>query len=115
TFLEIITEINQVTRGWINYFGRGFIMSYMKEIQQWLNHRVRQISLKRWKKPKTIIKQLMKLGLDIDSEKRIAYSRKKYWRLSNTQAVKRALTNKSLYTWKLIHIIQLTESAYSRY
>ncbi|MDE9886989.1 group II intron reverse transcriptase/maturase, partial [Staphylococcus pseudintermedius] len=25
TFKEIITEINQVTRGWINYFGRGFI------------------------------------------------------------------------------------------
>ncbi|MHD0397243.1 group II intron reverse transcriptase/maturase [Staphylococcus simulans] len=115
TFLEIIREINQVTRGWINYFGQGFIMRYVKSLQKWLNHRIRQLILKRWKKPKTKIKQLMRLGLDSDSAKRIAYSRKKYWKLSRTHEVHRALTNKRLYKWELIPLVRLAESAYSRY
>ncbi|MGN5884248.1 group II intron maturase-specific domain-containing protein, partial [Staphylococcus simulans] len=50
TFTEIITEINAITRGWINYFGRGFVKGFIREMQEWLNHRIRQLILKRWKK-----------------------------------------------------------------
>nr|WP_241537525.1 group II intron maturase-specific domain-containing protein [Staphylococcus pseudintermedius] len=45
TFKEIITEINQVTRGWINYFGRGFIREFIETTQSWLNRRIRQLIL----------------------------------------------------------------------
>ncbi|WP_368664774.1 group II intron maturase-specific domain-containing protein, partial [Salmonella enterica] len=48
TFKEIITEINAITRGWINYFGRGFIKVFVQRIQKWLNRRIRQLILKRW-------------------------------------------------------------------
>ncbi|EGQ3279423.1 group II intron reverse transcriptase/maturase, partial [Staphylococcus pseudintermedius] len=98
TFKDIITEINQVTRGWINYFGRGFI----ETTQSWLNRRFRQLILKRWKRVRTKYKMLRQYALDHRSAMKIAQSRKKYWRLSNTHEVHRALTTKQLYKWGLI-------------
>ncbi|WP_459796733.1 group II intron maturase-specific domain-containing protein, partial [Alkalibacterium sp. m-11] len=114
-FDEIVKEINSRTRGWINYFGTGFIKSFVKKVEQWLHHRIRQLVLKRWKKIRTKINRLERLGLDIDSAKRIGFSRKKYWRLSKTPEVHRALTTKRLYQWGLVSLNQLAESAYLRY
>lgn len=114
-FVEICTQINQVTRGWINYFGLGFIKSFMKEIQPWLNHRIRQLILKRLKKPNTKYRKLREYELSHDEAMRIAHSRKKYWRLSATHEVHRALTTKKLYGWGLAPLAQLAELAYARY
>lgn len=115
SFPEIRKDINQVTRGWINYFGKGFIKGFLKETQKWLNHRIRQLILKRWKKPNTKYRKLMEYGLSHDEAMRIAYSRKKYWRLSATHEVHRALTTKKLYEWGLVPLIQLAEFAYAKY
>ena len=115
TFKDIITEINQATRGWINYFGRGFIRGFIEITQYWLNRRLRQLILKRWKRVRTRYKMLRQYGLDHRSAMKIAQSRKKYWRLSNTHEVHRALTTKKLYKWVLIPLVQLAELAYARY
>ncbi|SUU80231.1 Group II intron-encoded protein ltrA [Alloiococcus otitis] len=115
TFKKIMTEINRVTHGWINYFGLGFIKSFIKEVEQWLNHRIRQLILKRWKRPRTIIPKLEQYGLDLDSAKRIAYSRKKYWRLSCTHEFHRAITTERLSKWGLVPLSTIAESAYARY
>ena len=115
SFEEIIQQINRVTRGWINYFGLGFIKGFIKEIEGWLHHRLRQLILKRWKKPRTIIRKLKSYGLDLDSAKRIAFSRKKYWRLSKTPEVHWAITTKRLHQWGLVPLSELVESAYARY
>lgn len=115
TFQEIIKEINQVTRGWINYFGIGFIKGFILEIESWLHRRIRQLILKRWKKVRTKYKKLRQYGLEHDSAMRIAQSRKKYWRLSSTHEVHRALTTKRLYKWGLVPLIPLVETAYAKY
>ncbi|WP_225744649.1 group II intron maturase-specific domain-containing protein [Marinilactibacillus sp. Marseille-P9653] len=111
----MIKEINQVTRGWIGYFGLGFIKMFIKRIEQWLHHRIRQLILKRWKKSKTKITKLFSYGLDMDSARRIGFSRKKYWRLSMTPEVHQALTTKRLHHWGLVSLSSLVESAYARY
>lgn len=115
TFKEIIQQINWVTRGWINYFGIGFIKGFIRGIEGWLHHRIRQLILKRWKRPRTIIKKLKSYGLDLDSAKRIAFSRKKYWRLSQTPEVHWAITTKRLHQWGLVPLSELMETAYARY
>lgn len=115
TFKEIVQQINRVTRGWINYFGLGFIKGFIKEVEGWLHHRLRQLILKRWKKIRTIIKKLKSYGLDLDSAKRIAFSRKKYWRLSQKPEVHWAITTKRLHQWGLVPLSELVESAYARY
>lgn len=58
---------------------------------------------------------LRKYGLDEKSAMRIAQSRKKYWRLSKTQGIHRAITTKQLYKWGLIPLVELAELAYARY
>ena len=58
----VFTKLNQVLRGWINYFRIGSMKKWLKEeLGPWLRHKVRVVILKQWKKPKTIYKNLMKL------------------------------------------------------
>ena len=57
-----LTRLNQVLRGWINYFRIGSMKAWLKnEFGPWLRHKVRVVILKQWKRPKTIYKNLMKL------------------------------------------------------
>lgn len=55
-------KLNQLMRGWINYFGIGSMKSFMKEYGQWMRHKVRVVILKQWKKPKTVYRNLQKLN-----------------------------------------------------
>ena len=58
----VFTKLNQVLRGWINYFRIGSMKTWLKnDLGPWLRHKVRVVILKQWKKPKTIYKNLMKL------------------------------------------------------
>ena len=59
----VFTKLNQVLRGWINYFRIGSMKTWLKEeLGPWVRHKVRAVILKQWKKPKTIYKNLMKLN-----------------------------------------------------
>ena len=56
------TKVNQIVRGWVNYFKTGSIKTYLDEFGQWLRHKIRCIIIKQWKKPMTIYRNLMKLN-----------------------------------------------------
>ena len=77
-----VTKVNQILRGWINYYGIGSMKGYMAEIGQWVRHRIRVIMVKQWKKPGTIIKNLRwyctVFGFQFDDEAlyKVANSRK---------------------------------------
>lgn len=69
---DVFTKINQVVRGWINYFCIGDMKKFMDEFGKWLRHKVRVIILKQWKRPRTIYRnlQILKrfLNSNIDDE-----------------------------------------------
>ncbi len=56
-------KVNQIVRGWINYFKIGNIKTFLDTFGQWLRHKIRCIIIKQWKRPKTIYRNLMVLNL----------------------------------------------------
>ena len=59
---ETIKRVNQIVRGWINYFRIGMMKGFMEEFGQWLRHKIRVIIIKQWKRPRTIYRNLMYLN-----------------------------------------------------
>ena len=57
-----IKRVNEIVRGWINYFRIGMMKQFMEQFGQWLRHKIRVIVMKQWKKPKTIYRNLSYLN-----------------------------------------------------
>ena len=57
-----VKRVNEIVRGWINYFRIGMMKQFMEEFGQWLRRKIRVIVLKQWKTPKTIYRNLSHLN-----------------------------------------------------
>lgn len=109
TFEEIVKEINQYTQGWINYYKRSSVKSFLKKQMARLRRRLRQLIWKRWKKVKTKYRQLKGRGADHDEAMAYANSRKSYWRLSKTELLHRIFTKDKFKQWQLKDFVEILE------
>ncbi len=91
-----LEKIKVYMRGWLNYYGIADMKNRIKELNQWLYHRIRMCIWKQWKKPRTKKRNLIKLGIPEHYAATIAYSRRKYWYISNNKAVVWALNKERL-------------------
>ncbi len=55
-------KINQIVRGWIQYFKLANMRKHLQILDEWLRRRIRMCAWKGWKKVKTKFKNLVKLG-----------------------------------------------------
>lgn len=98
----VFTQVNQIVRGWINYFRIGSMKTFLKEFGEWLRHKIRVIILKQWKKPKRIYTNLQSLNriLKVNiSDERIystANTRLGLYRQANGNTIKFLLSPKVL-------------------
>ena len=53
-----VNNVNEILRGWINYYRIGSMKGFMALTGMWIRHRIRVIMVKQWKKPKTILNNL---------------------------------------------------------
>ena len=58
----IFTKVNQIVKGWINYFRIGSMKTFITEFGQWLRHKIRVIIIKQWKIPKRIYINLQRIN-----------------------------------------------------
>ncbi len=93
---KVMQEIKVYMTGWLNYYGIASLKTKMREWDEWLRHRIRAYIWKQWKKPKTKLKNLMKLGVPEYYAYMAANSRRGYWFTVNTGAVTRGITNERL-------------------
>lgn len=56
------TRINQIVKGWINYFRIGRMRNFIDIFGQWLRHKIRTIIIKQWKIPRKIYRSLQLLN-----------------------------------------------------
>lgn len=90
---ETIKRVNEIVRGWINYFRIGKMKMFMEEFGAWLRHKIRVIVIKLWKTPKTIYRNLCYLnqknknGFDHEAIYKVANSRLGWYRRSGMNVV----------------------------
>ena len=91
-----LTRINQLTRGWINYFKKGDMKKFLSVISGWIGTKLRVVIWKQWKRTYTRYKALIKLGLCKNEAKCVANSRKGYYHLAKCWSITKAITNERL-------------------
>ena len=91
-----IERLNQVTRGWINYFKIADMKNCMKEIGEHLRHRLRMCIWKYWKIPRAKYKALRKLGIKEESAYMVANTRRGYYWVASTVILHMAISNNRL-------------------
>jgi group II intron reverse transcriptase/maturase len=86
-------KLNQIIRGWVQYFKLADMKTIMRDIDEWLRRRIRMITWKRWKKVKTKFENLQKLGVAKWKAWEWANTRKSYWHTANSWILATTLTN----------------------
>lgn len=89
-----LQEIKEYMRGWLNYYGVADMKKKIDDLNKWLYHRIRMCIWKQWKKPKTKIRNLLKMGVPKDLAWQAGNSRRGYWFVTHTIAVNLAMTKK---------------------
>ena len=92
TVTSKIEKINQVTRGWINYYALGSMKTAMTEIDAHLRTRLRVIVWKQWKVPGKRQWGLQKLGVGKDLARLTAYCGDRYYWVATKTCVVRAIS-----------------------
>lgn len=97
-------KLAQYVRGWMAYFGISEYYRPIPELDAWLRRRVRMCYWKRWRKPRTKVRHLLRLGTSKRHAILTAISSKSYWHLSKTLATQTGMTNEWLQCQGLIDI-----------
>ena len=88
-----IKKINEVLRGWINYYRQSSMKKRLFRIGNWLRNAIRVVIWKQWKVPSKQMPSLVKLGIDEEEAKGITYCRRGYQFIAHSYIVQRAITN----------------------
>jgi len=91
-----LAKIREYARGWLNYYGVADMKKPIDDMNSWLYHRIRMCIWKQWKKPRTKLRNLRKLGVPEGLAHMAAYSRRGYWFVTHTVAVNMAMTKERL-------------------
>lgn len=88
-----IGKLNQFVRGWMGYFRLSMTPDKFNNLDMWLRSRLRQIRWKEWKRPRTRVAMLRRLGVVKDKAYQWGNSSRGYWRVASSPVLKRALRN----------------------
>jgi len=99
-----IEKLNQLIRGWINYFKIGSMKKLCKNFDGTIRYRLRMCIWKHWKTPKNRAKNLIKLGVPKWAARRTSYA-KGFARVCRSSDISQAINNERLAQFGLISML----------
>ena len=88
-----IQKLNQYLIGWCGYFALADTKIIFRKLDGWIRRRLRMCLWKNWKKPKTKVRNLIRLGIADWQAVEWGNTRKSYWRISKSPILHRTLGN----------------------
>ncbi len=92
----VMQNVKTYMQGWLGYFRIASMKQTMQSWNEWLRRRIRMYIWKQWKKPKTKVTNLKKLGIPDEKAHEWGNTRLGYWRISNSPVLKCSITNERL-------------------
>ena len=102
-----LSDLRRYMRGWMGYFGLAKQKGVFRDFDMWIRRRIRMCYWKQWRYPRTKVRMLRKLGVSLDMAIKHAVSRKGYWRMSKTPALRIAMPNKWLQEQGMLSLTDL--------
>lgn len=99
-------RLNQVIRGWMNYFKLADAKEVVKGLDKWLRCRIRMVTWKRWKRIRTRFDYLKRLGIKEEQAWMWANTRKGYWRTAHSPILSIALSNGRFKRWGYLSLLE---------
>jgi len=88
--------LRQYITGWVNYFKLADMKNLLLKIDEWYRRRIRMVIWKQWKRIRTGVKNLIKLGVKKSKAWEWANTRKSYWHTANSFILKTTITTENL-------------------
>ena len=79
---QVAQDLQAYVPGWKAYFRLAQTPRVMRELDEWLRHRLRALRLKQWKRGTTMFRELRRLGVSDAVAGRIAANSRRWWRNS---------------------------------
>jgi group II intron reverse transcriptase/maturase len=100
-----VRKLNELIRGWINYFKIGSMKTLCGELDRNIRYRLRMCIWKHWKTPQNRARNLVKLGIPKWAAYRTAYNGKAIARVCSKTDIQRAISPKRLKQFGLISML----------
>ena len=93
SFEQVVSEINPILRGWLQYFQYANCSKLMRNLDGWIRRKLRCYRIKQCKRVHTLQQFLKSLGVKSWSSWLLALSGKGHWRKSGSPQVQYAMNN----------------------
>ncbi len=91
-----LEKLRQTIQGWLNYYGLASGKKRLMRLDEWLRRRLRMCIWKTWKRVRTRMRCLMKLGIPKEKAYMWANTRKGYWQVSGSPILTTTITTRRL-------------------
>lgn len=93
---QVMESVKVYIRGWMGYFYVADMKRILQSWNEWLRRRMRMYIWKQWKKPRTKVDNLRKLGIPEWQAYQWGNTRLGYWRIAGSAVLNRSVTNERL-------------------